>query len=99
MRDLWSLWLTKLEPRLLNDPATPGRGVSDSEGELQDRKSGDKETDTDAEITDRECGLRDGDRMHNHAVRKGPGLIDTVVLNYLALVLLRCPVELASMLR
>ncbi|KAK5045895.1 hypothetical protein LTR84_008681 [Exophiala bonariae] len=106
VRDLWSLWLTKLESRLQNDAPTSGPDASESEGQVKDKKSGGDETDTDgdgdgdrdtdAEAADRGSGHRsDGT---NDAVKKGPGLIDTVVLNYLAMILLRCPIELATLL-
>ncbi|KEF57854.1 uncharacterized protein A1O9_05775 [Exophiala aquamarina CBS 119918] len=92
VRDLWALWLSKLEHRL--DRTEQGQHESDGD---QLETSGENTDTTDAVDTD--ADERQAGNNSSKAARKGPKLIDTAALGYLAMILLRLPIELATILR
>lgn len=100
VRDLWSLWLSRLASRLNDSSSGPGHvpeGESETERDLHATSADDTDTDTGGVDTD--ADERPPTENNHKAVRKGPMLIDTVVLSYLTMILLRCPIELATILR
>jgi len=82
----------KLEHRLNG----PEQGQSESDGGPLGMSAEDTDT-TDAVDTDED--ERQASQNSRKALRKGPRLIDTVVLSHLAIILLRVPLELATVLR
>ncbi|KAL2413105.1 hypothetical protein ABEF95_014573 [Exophiala dermatitidis] len=90
VRDLWVLWLSQLGHRL-HDPAGGSHPPTDSASETGPITTSAHETDSDGEAA-RE-GKRRGEQ-ENH----GPTLVDTIVLNYLGILLLRRPIGLATIL-
>ncbi|EXJ82645.1 hypothetical protein A1O3_06458 [Capronia epimyces CBS 606.96] len=96
VRDLWVLWLSKLDHRLRDatesQPRT-GTGTG-SASEADPATTSADETDTDPET---EEGRRA--RQERDSTRVGPALVDTVVLNYLGILLLRRPIGLATLLK
>ena len=91
VRDLWTLWLSKLGHRL-QDLAQSQQTGRESEGETSG--TSENEDDTNFE-TDYEANPS---RKRNSA-RNGPTLVDTIALNYLGITLLRRQVSLATILR
>lgn len=89
VRDLWTLWLSKLDRRL-QDP-TRSDTLTETEGE----------SDPAADDTDNEPGNAKGatDTQKRKARVSSPLLIDTITLNYLGIIILRRPVSLAAMLK
>lgn len=97
VRDLWTLWLSRLENRLHNavDPHPPAG--TDSEGEPSA---------TQPEETNTEPGSDEGEPVHEESksksksksAREGPMLVDTVALIHLGILMLRRPIGLAVIL-
>ncbi|EHY60316.1 hypothetical protein HRR83_000075 [Exophiala dermatitidis] len=90
VRDLWILWLSQLGHRL-HDPAGGSHPPTDSASEADAITTSAHETDSGGEAA-RERKRR------GEAASHGPILVDTVVLNYLGILLLRRPIGLATIL-
>lgn len=91
VRDLWILWLSQLGHRL-HDPAGGSHPPTDSASEADAITTSAHETDSDGEAA------REGKRR-GEAASHGPILVDTVVLNYMGILLLRRPIGLATILK
>ncbi|KIW83155.1 hypothetical protein Z517_02399 [Fonsecaea pedrosoi CBS 271.37] len=87
VRDLWTLWLSKLEHRL-ND------GLADASENPDTTASSGNETDADLD-TD----VRPQPSKRNKSAHGNPTLVDTIALNYLGMVMLRRPIGLAEVLK
>ncbi|OAP55988.1 hypothetical protein AYL99_10140 [Fonsecaea erecta] len=86
VRDLWTLWLSKLEHRLSDSLADAGDKATAT------ASSGDE---TDPNLDAGEERDREGDKSaHSY-----PTLVDTIALNYLGIVMLRRPIRLAKVLK
>ncbi|KIX04020.1 uncharacterized protein Z518_07573 [Rhinocladiella mackenziei CBS 650.93] len=92
VRDLWTLWLSRLEHRLQESPDPEALPDPESEEELG--LDAGNETDTDLE-TDGESQWQ---KKHKSTC-DSPTLVDTVALTYLGVILLRRTIGLATMLR
>ncbi|KIV83293.1 hypothetical protein PV11_05331 [Exophiala sideris] len=89
VRDLWTLWLSRLERRL--QPSTSATEV-DTEGDPATTSG--NETTTDSESAEEsKLGRKRKQTQEN------PSLIDTIALTYLGVLLLRRPIGLATVLR
>ncbi|KIW26092.1 uncharacterized protein PV07_09219 [Cladophialophora immunda] len=86
VRDLWALWLSKLEHRLSDS-------LADAMDKANTTASSGNETDTDLDADVK--GEPEG-KKHTHLY---PMLVDTIALNYLGIVMLRRPVGLAKVLK
>lgn len=89
VRDLWTLWLSRLESRLQDAHDLPDAA---DKGDTTASSGNDTGTDVD---TDRESQSP----TRRNTRDKGPTLVDTISLNYLGIVLLRRPIGLATILR
>ncbi|KAK5043300.1 hypothetical protein LTR13_001071 [Exophiala sideris] len=91
VRDLWTLWLSRLEGRLQTSTSATSATEVDTEGDPA-MTSG-NETTTDSESAgESELGRKRKQTQEN------PSLIDTIALNYLGVLLLRRPIGLATVL-
>ncbi|EXJ70960.1 uncharacterized protein A1O5_05953 [Cladophialophora psammophila CBS 110553] len=87
VRDLWTLWLSKLEHRL-------GDSLADAKDKADTTASSGNETDTDLAADEKDEPLRRSKSAHSY-----PTLVDTIALNYLGIVMLRRPIGLAKILK
>ncbi|KAK7896968.1 hypothetical protein LTR67_004856 [Exophiala xenobiotica] len=93
VRDLWTLWLSKLDHRLRDPTKADGLAAdTESEGECEDEPAttSANETDTERENFGDPDSHKKGKRTH-----ESPQLVDTIALNYIGIILLRRPVSLA----
>ncbi|KIX97599.1 uncharacterized protein Z520_06377 [Fonsecaea multimorphosa CBS 102226] len=86
VRDLWALWLSKLEHRLGDSHAEAMQNADTTAS-----SGNDTDTDLDADVRREPEG--------NKAAHSYPTLIDTIALNYLGIVMLRRPIGLAKVLK
>ncbi|EXJ90819.1 hypothetical protein A1O1_03924 [Capronia coronata CBS 617.96] len=94
VKDLWMLWLSRLDHRLHDPAESQGRTDPASEADPATTSANETDTDTDVEIDERRRSRKKRDPLHS-----GPMLIDTAALNYLGVLLLRRPIGLATMLK
>ncbi|KIW94805.1 uncharacterized protein Z519_04782 [Cladophialophora bantiana CBS 173.52] len=87
VRDLWTLWLSKLEHRL-------GDSLADTKDKEDTTASSGNETDIDPDVDEKDEPLRRTKSAHSY-----PTLVDTIAMNYLGIVMLRRPIGLAKILK
>lgn len=93
VRDLWTLWLSRLDHRLRDPTKTDGL-AADTEGDDEPATTSADETDTGLETAGDPDSHQKGKRTH-----ESPQLVDTIALNYIGIILLRRPVSLARIFK
>ncbi|KAK5207081.1 hypothetical protein LTR41_007148 [Exophiala xenobiotica] len=97
VRDLWTLWLSKLDHRLRDPTKADGLAADtegEGEGEDEPATTSANETDTERENVGDPDSHKKGKRTH-----ESPQLVDTIALNYIGIILLRRPVSLARIFK
>ncbi|EXJ54112.1 hypothetical protein A1O7_09449 [Cladophialophora yegresii CBS 114405] len=95
VRDMWTLWVSRLEHRLLQDAATAVDGLTNTTGnEADTTASSGEESDTDPGASAQKMEKRKRESAHDY-----PKLIDTAALAYMGIIMLRRPVGQATFLR
>ncbi|OCT54166.1 hypothetical protein CLCR_00315 [Cladophialophora carrionii] len=100
VRDMWTLWVSRLEHRLLQDPTTAAVDeLTDTTADKADTtaSSGD-ESDIDPR-TSVQKQLQKNEEKERDSAHDYPKLIDTIALAYMGIIMLRRPVGQAAFLR
>jgi hypothetical protein len=98
VRDLWTLWLSRLGNRLQEPPSTAADELPDTSGhEADTTASSGTESDTDRDAYAQKQ-LRKKTRS-KYSAQNHPKLIDTIALAYMGIIMLRRPVGQATFLR
>ena len=93
VRDLWTLWLSRLDHRL-RDPTKPVGLAADTGDEDEPATTSAEEADTERETAGDLDNHKKGKRTH-----ESPQLVDTIALNFIGIILLRRPVSLARIFK
>ncbi|KIW63244.1 hypothetical protein, variant [Phialophora macrospora] len=100
VRDLWTLWLSRLGHRLQDHPSTAVDELADTSGNEADTtaSSSGNESDTDPDAYTRRQ-LQQQQKQSSYSAHNYPKLIDTIALAYIGIIMLRRPVGQATFLR